>query len=69
MSSLTQKPGIKDRIRSLRTWIKVENQRHPPSLALLMERSKKGPGVPLPSPNSHGRGESLRHLVFEPEAK
>jgi hypothetical protein len=25
-----------------------------------MERSKKGPGVPLPSPNSHGRGESLR---------
>jgi hypothetical protein len=25
----------------------------PPPLALLMERTKKGPGVPLPGPNSH----------------
>ena len=35
MSSLTQKPGIKDRIRSLRTWIKVKNPMRKYSLAVL----------------------------------
>jgi hypothetical protein len=29
MSSLTQKPGIKDRIRPSRTWIKVEKPKAP----------------------------------------
>jgi hypothetical protein len=32
----------------------LDEPRHPLPLALLMERSKKGPGVPLPGPNSHG---------------
>jgi hypothetical protein len=29
MSSLTQKPGIKDRIRPSRTWIKIKNPEAP----------------------------------------
>jgi hypothetical protein len=48
MSSLTQKPGTKDRIRSLRIWIKDKNPKAPQRRGHWMGRSDvNGRGYPI----------------------
>jgi hypothetical protein len=44
MSSLTQKPGIKDRIRPSRTWIKVKNRKAPAATRAADGKPKKRVG-------------------------